>query len=124
MKTTIILGVLVLGFVLLGASAAWTALFPTTSTWTNEKAQRSAEVKDRLATLGMLINNPKRLRPGQDAATLKAEFERLDAENSQLNSEFESAHFRPKSASRYLKWTGISLTVIGIIGWYAAKQAE
>ena len=85
---------------------------------------RSTEVKARLSDLGPLVNPPNpRMHRGPDPATLKAEFDALMKENEQLDAEFSSAADSPKTASAILKWTGISLAVLGIIGWYAVKQA-
>jgi hypothetical protein len=45
-------------------------------------------------------------------------------ESEQLNAEFQSAYDRPNTISSILKWTGLSLAAIGIIGWYAARNAS
>lgn len=124
MKSAIVLGAMALGFLLLVASSVWTSLFPATSSWTPEKAQRSAEVKDRLANLGPLVNAPTRsMHSGADRGVLKAEFDQLIRENEQLNAEFQSAYDRPNTFANLLKWSGISLAIIGIIGWYAVKDS-
>jgi hypothetical protein len=61
---------------------------------------------------------------GADTGTLKAEFDALILEEKQLNEEFETARDRPENSSKLLKWSGISLAVVGLIGWYAVKQSS
>ena len=125
MKSTVIFGAIVVGFLCLITSTLWTSLFPATSSWSDEKAHRSAEVKARVAYLGGIVNSPtRRMHGGPDPASAKAEFDALQKENEQLNSEFETAAYRPNTISKILKWSGISLAAIGIIGYYAVKQSS
>ena len=105
------LGILCLGFVLVAVCALWGTLFPATANWTNDKAARSAEVKARMAALG---GNVK----------AKAEFDALSAENEQLNKDFKSADGTPKTVSKVLWWSGISVMLVGIVAWYATNQAS
>jgi len=124
MKSAIAMGTIALGFLLLVTSSLWTSLFPATSSWTTEKAQRAAQVKDRLSNLGPVVNSTKpRLHGGADPAQLKIEYDSLMLENEQLNSEFESAANRPNTIANVLKWTGISLAGLGIAGWFAVREA-
>jgi hypothetical protein len=116
------LGIVGLGFVLLIASGVWPMLFRGSSSWTEEKALRAAEVKARLNNLGPIVNSTKpSMHRGEDTGTLKAEFDALILEEQQLNEEFESARDSPKTSSKILKWSGIGLAVIGLFGWYAMK---
>lgn len=125
MKSAIVFGLIAFGFMLLIASSMWTTLFPATSTWTEEKAQRSSDVKARLTDLGPLVNSPKkRMHSGDDLGKLAAEFAELRKENDVLNAEYESAAVRPHTTARILKWTGILLAVVGIVGWYAVKNMD
>ncbi len=126
MKVAIAAGAVVLGLLMLAASMAAGSMFGGTSAWTAEKAARSTEVKNRLSNIGPIVNSPtpRSIHGGPDPATLKAEFDALVKENEQLNAEFLAARDNPKTASSFLKWGGISLAVIGLIGWYAAKQSE
>jgi hypothetical protein len=125
MKIAIFIGAVILGIVLLGLSTIWTSLVRAESTWTEEKSQRSVEVKARLAYLGDQINPPKASKHrGSELATLKAEFDALKKENEQLNADFLSVSDRPNAISKYLKWAGVALTVVGLIGWYAVKQSS
>jgi hypothetical protein len=124
MKSAIVFGAVILGFTLLILSSLWVKFFPATSSWTPEKAQRSAEVKDRLNNLSFLMNRPPSMHRGSDTGTLKAEFDQLMKENEQLNTEFQTAYDRPNTVSKVLKWSGISLSIVGLIGWYAVKNSE
>jgi hypothetical protein len=124
MKSAATFGLMIIGLLLLAASSLWASLFPPTSRWTEVKAQRATEVKARLNNLGPIVNGPPRMHRGPDPATLKSEFDALVKENAQLDAEFVSAAEAPKKASSFLKWTGISLTAIGIIGWYVLKNSS
>jgi hypothetical protein len=123
MKSTIGLGVFLLGFGLLILSTSWNTLFPPTSSWTNEKAERSAVVKARLAELAGVLRSPSRMHSGPDPGEAKAEFDKLIVENNELNSDFESVAAKSATIPKLLKWTGISLAAVGIVGWYAVKDS-
>jgi hypothetical protein len=123
MKLVTVTGMIVIGFLLLVLSSMWTSLSRAEKTWTEEKDQRSVEVKARLAYLGGQINRPRAsVHSGPDPATVKAEFDALQKENEQLNAEFQSVSTRPNTTARYLKWSGITLAIVGLLGWYAVKQ--
>ncbi len=55
---------------------------------------------------------------------MKAEYEKLRVENDQLNADFKSATESPKTTSTILKWSGISIALVGIVGWYAVNQSR
>jgi hypothetical protein len=120
MKFAVSAGAIFLGVLLLGLSTVWTSFSSAESGWTDKKAQRSAEVQSSIPVLAGKAKAAK----GPAAATLKAELDALKKENEQLNAEFNSAANSPKAMSKILKWTGISLAVLGLIGWYAAKQSS
>ena len=125
MKSAVVAGMIGLGLLLFVLSAAWSTLFPATSSWTVEKANRSSEIKGRLHNLAFIVNAPKpNLQKGQDIGQLKAEYEQLKKENQQLNDDFSSAAETPQTVSRYLKWSGLSIAAIGIVGWYAVNQSR
>jgi hypothetical protein len=125
MKNAIPFAAVVLGLLLLIASTFWTRLFSQAEAWTNEKATRSAEVKARLAYLGGIINSPNKTAPrGVTPATAKAEFDALKKEDEQLNAEYGTIAHRPGAITKVLKWSGISLAIVGLIGWYAVKQSS
>jgi len=124
MKSAVAMGVAGFGIALLVLSTIWASLSRAESNWTEEKANRSIEVKARLAYLGGQINNPKRsMHAGPDPAELKTEFDALKKESEQLNAEFSSVAERPNTIAKYMKWTGIGLAALGLIGWFAVKEA-
>lgn len=125
MKSALPVGAIALGILLFIISMLWSTLFPPAARWTPEKASRSIEVKARLSNLGPLVNAPPRsMHSGPDPASLKSEYDALVKENEELNAEFESAAESPKSVSRFLKWSGLAIALVGIIGFYAVKQTE
>jgi hypothetical protein len=117
-------GAIVLGFVLIAASAISTTLFSPESSWTEEKAQRWNEVKSRLYDLGFLLNSKSTARSAQNVPALRAEVEALEKENQLLAAEFHSVTSRPHTMAKIFKWSGISLAVVGLIGMYAVKQSS
>jgi len=124
MKSMVVFGVIGLGLLMLILSGIWPTLFPGTSIWTEEKAARWAVVKDKLHNLAFIVDDskPVKMHGGPDIAKAKAEFEQLDAEGKQLKADFSRAHDRPQTVSKVLKWAGLSLAVVGVIGWYAVNQ--
>jgi hypothetical protein len=124
MKPVITLGAVALGFALLVVSSVWGKLFPPTQTWTLQKAERMSEVKVRINDVGaMLYKATQRIHAGSDPGPIQAEYNELTKEFDKLKSEFESATQRPQTTSTVLKWTGISLAVLGLVGWYAVKDS-
>lgn len=123
MKSAVVSGMIAFGVLLFLLSAVWSTIFPPTSRWTDEKSKRSTEVKSRLYNLAFVVNAPRpNLQKGQDLGQLKAEYEQLTKENEQLKADFTSATETPKTVSKYLKWSGISIALVGIVGWYAVNQ--
>jgi hypothetical protein len=126
MKLAVVYGLVVLGLLLLVLSSAWVALFPGTSSWTPEKATRWSEVKDRLHNLSFVVNAPPghvRLHGGRDYGEIKTEYDQTKAEAEILRAEFESAYKNPRTVSTILKWTGISLAGVGLVGWLAVRES-
>jgi len=115
------IGILVIGLLFVGLSGVWSSLFPATRSWTPEKSQRLGQVKDRITNISFIINNPNNTK---DTSALKSELEKLTQEDQQLSAEFNSAASRPNTVSKFLKWTGISLAIVGIFGWYATNQSR
>lgn len=119
------IGTIALGILLLVVSTIWTNLSGAKSSWTDEKAERSAQVQASIPALAGKVNALKaNARTANDAATLQAELDALKKENEQLNAEFDAAANAPKRMSKILKWTGISLAVVGLLGWYAVNQTS
>src|SRR3954468_13523729 len=105
-----------LGMVLFLVSALWSTVFPPTARWTDEKANRFAAVKAKLHNLAFVVNAPKpSLQRGQDLGQMKAEYEQLRKENDELNADFASATETPKTVASVLKWSGLSIALVGII---------
>jgi hypothetical protein len=111
-----------IGFALLLLSGLWTSLFSSQSSWTDEKAQRSVQVKARMAYVGSKVNLAAGTKPGPDYPKMKTEFDDLLKENDQLNSEFSAVHDQPGRTAALLRWSGIAIAVVGVVGWYAARQ--
>jgi hypothetical protein len=125
MKLALVTGAIAIGFLLLVGSSVSSRLFPATSTWTEEKASRSADVKARLAYLGGVVNSrAPRMHGGLDPVSAKAEFDALKTENEQLNAEFQTAHDRPNTIAWMLKWSGIGVLAVGVVGWFAVKNTS
>ena len=125
MKSAVAFGVIGLGLLLLILSGLWTSLFPGTSNWTPEKAARWAVVKDRLHNLSFIVHAPAgrvSMHSGPDLGKAKVEYDSVKKEADQLRAEFDSAYDAPRTTSKILKWSGISLAVVGLIGWYAVKN--
>jgi hypothetical protein len=118
------LGILGLGFVLVALGALWSTLFPATARWTDEKATRSTAVKARMAYLGGAAKATNSTHSAAEIQKAKAEFDALSAENDQLNADFNSADRTPKTISKVMWWSGISVMLAGIIAWYAASQSR
>lgn len=127
MKSSGWLGLLAGGIVLLIAGGVWSAFSPGSSGWKLEKAARQSELKDRLHNLGYQVDaaaqHPSMYR-GADAGPAIEEYKRLKAEFDRLNADLQTAQDRPKTIAAALKWSGISLAIVGIIGWYVARNAE
>jgi uncharacterized protein YjeT (DUF2065 family) len=116
-----------LGFLLLVLSGLWTTLFPGTSSWTPEKSAQWTKIKDRIHTLGFVVNNPSvqvSMHSGPETGQAKAEYDRLKTEHNALSAEFASIHDRPYTIAAILKWSGIALALVGVIGWYALNQSR
>jgi hypothetical protein len=125
MKPGFIYSAIVLGFACLALSSAWSTLFPATSSWTAEKEERWTQVKQRMHTLSFVVSGsqPVSMHRGPELGQAKQEYDTLKKEDEQLAAEFQSAADRPSTIAKVLKWFGISLAVVGIIGWYAVKDS-
>jgi hypothetical protein len=127
MKSTIAFAITGLGLLLLIFSFLWVALFSGQSAFTKEKAERWGDVKQRLHNLAFVVNAPPgsvKMHGGPDPAQAKAEYEELKVEDTQLAAEFSGAYDTPRTMATILKWSGLSLAVVGIIGWYAVTQSR
>ncbi len=124
MKSTIPFAAIGVGFLLLAVSALWPILFPTTSTWTDEKSRQMSELSGKAHKLYYQVELAKRkpnMTGGKNPAVIQEEYKKVMAELSVLKDEFQAADEGPKTMSSYLKWTGIIVFGIGVIGWMAFK---
>jgi hypothetical protein len=120
-------GMMGLGLLMLLASVAWVSLFSSSSSFTTEKAARWGEVKNKLHNLSFVVNAPPgtiKMHKGQELGQAKAEYEALKKEDEQLAAEFSGVYDSPRTTSKVLRWSGLSLAVIGIIGWYVVNQTS
>ncbi len=127
MKSAVVLGMVGLGLLLLLASGVWVSVFPGTSSWTQEKDNRLAEVGKRMHVLSFVVGNAEanpRMHGGPDLPKAKAELVALTEENKTLMDEFKGVQARPQTMSKVMKWSGISLMLVGIAGWYAVSQSR
>lgn len=127
MKSIIAFGLLGLGCLLLVLSGVWTTLFPGTAAWTPEKSEKWGKIQTRIHNLAPLVNNPGgsvSMHSGPDLGAAKQEYDQLKKESEVYKAEFDTAHDSPLNAAKILKWSGISLAVVGIIGWYAVSQSR
>jgi hypothetical protein len=122
MKSVVVVAI-VTGLVLVLVGGLWSTFFPPTNSWTPEKAARLSEIKARLNDLSFALQRASRIHSGPDPGTLKAEYDALNKEFDELKHDFETAAERPQVASRILKWAGLSLAALGIIGWYVVNQS-
>jgi hypothetical protein len=123
MKSNVMLGAIGLGVVLLMLSGLWGTLFPATSNWTPEKERRWQTVKARIHTLSFHVGatSPANLPRGMTPTTIKNEFEALQKENAQLQEDYTSAADGPKVVAGILRWTGIGIAAVGIVGWMGVR---
>jgi hypothetical protein len=112
-----------LGLALLLASAVWAVLFPPTRSWTPEKSARLTTVGNECSAIKLKLSNlgNKPGAPGESQADLKAKFDKLDAEYKQLYQEFNGATESPKTAKRFLWWSGIAFVVAGGVVVFASR---
>jgi hypothetical protein len=127
MKSTIASGIAALGFLMLILSFLWVSLFSGPTAFTKEKAERWGEVKQRLHNLSFIVNAPPgsiKMHGGPDLGQAKADYEKLKVEDAQLAAEFSGAYDTPRTMATVLKWSGLSLALVGVIGWYAVSQSR
>jgi hypothetical protein len=116
----------VLGIVLLGASFAWGAIFPATSSWTNEKSEQKSTLGLQVRRLQDELYAAKKkpnMHGGRGAAEIEAELKTATAELDALQAEFEGKLAAPKNASRFLQWAGIAFVAAGAIASFAARSS-
>jgi hypothetical protein len=120
-------GAIGIGLLLLVASAAWVALAPGSSNWTQEKEERLTKVGNRMHALQFQVGNAEAnpsMHGGIDLPKAKIELAALKDENKELMDEFKGIQAKPYTISKFMKWTGISLALVGVVGWYAVNQSK
>jgi hypothetical protein len=63
------------------------------------------------------------MHSGPDRGVAKVQYERLKQESEKFAAEFQSARNRPRTAAAIMKWAGISLAGLGIVGWFLVKDS-
>jgi hypothetical protein len=126
MKSGIVFALIGLGFLLLMLSGFWTTLFTGTSTWTPEKAARQEEIHRQLHNLAFVVGGTQAssMHQGPERGKAKQQYDQLKKEADSLAAELDSARNTPQTVAKILKWSGISLAILGIIGWYAVNQSR
>jgi hypothetical protein len=127
MKSAVFFGFIGLGVLLLMGSGIFSTLQPGTSAWTPEKDQRLSQASDKMHLLTVQVTSAEsrpKMHGGPDLAKAKAELESLRAETKTLMDEFKGIQARPNKMAKFMKWAGISLTLVGIVGWYAVNQSR
>lgn len=127
MKSAVAFIPMCVGALLVLVSLFWIQLFPGTSSWTSEKAAQWAEVKDRLHNLSFVVNappgsEPPRRHPNREAA--QREYDKVKARAKELQAEFKSAYNTPRTTATVLKWSGLSLFILGLVGWLVLKDRD
>jgi hypothetical protein len=127
MKSAVVFGMIGVGVLLLFMSGVWSSLKPGTSSWTNEKDQQLSQASDKMHLLTAKIASAEShpsMHGGPDLPKAKAELAVLVEENKTLMNEFKGIQARPHTMSKFMKWSGISLTLVGLAGWYAVSQSR
>jgi hypothetical protein len=125
MKSAVVSGIIGLGAFVFLLGSLWNTIFPATSRWSDEKANRFAEVKAKLHNLSFVVNAPKpNLQRGQDLGQLKAEYAGLQKERDELDAEYTSAADTPKTVAKFARWSGISIALVGVVAWYVVNQSR
>lgn len=122
MKSGIVSGLVGVGVLLVVLSLVWTQIFTGESSWTPEKAEQWAEVKDRLHNLSFIVNSPEPPRRHASMEEAKAEYDKVKEMANQLRSEFENAYDGPRTTATILKWSGVSVLLVGIGLQFAWKE--
>lgn len=123
MKSNVMLGLIGLGVLLLLLSGLWSTLFPATANWTPEMERRWQTVKARIHSLSFHLGetSPANLPRGMTPTSVKNEYDALQKENAQLEAAYSSAADRPKVVAGVLRWTGIGIAALGIVGWMGVR---
>jgi len=125
MKSLLPTTAVILGIVLLAASAAWAILFPASRAWTEEKSTRMTQLGNQATEIARQLQQAKTrpsMHSGENPAELQAKYDVIAAEYKALHEEFTSAQDGPKSAATFLKWSGIAFVVAGGLIVFATRS--
>ncbi len=106
-----------LGLALVVLSLMWGMLFPPEDIWTVDKSRRMSELTERAHLLHIKVKKAQRqpltASAGQDAE----EYRKVTEELAALKLELESAKSRPETMTLGLRWGGLLLTALGLVGF-------
>lgn len=110
------------GVAMLCLSAVWPLVFPASRTWTEEKAQRMAELSGQAHELGFKSVAAKQ-RPGGDPVAARKEYEAVRAELDKMQAEFENQKDAPNQVATWLRWAGAAVTLLGGAGVLVGRNS-
>jgi hypothetical protein len=116
MKTVVPTIIVVLGVVLLVASALWAIVFPPQRNWTTEKSARMTELGDQANLLKMQLAKAQTspsMHSGKNPAEIQEEYDKIAVEYAELHQAFLSASNSPKTSASILRWSGIAFVAAG-----------
>ncbi len=105
-----------LGLVLVVMSLLWGVFFPPEDTWTVDKSHRMSELTERAHLLHIKVKKAERKPLTADSGRDAEEYRAVTTEFATLKSELESAKSRPETVTLGLRWGGLLLTAIGLLG--------
>jgi hypothetical protein len=126
MKSFLPAATVMIGLLLLIVSLAWGLVAPAGAGWTQEKSQRLQELRRQAHILGSQAagaNEKPTMHGGKNAAEIQAEYEQVKAELETLGDEAEGKIKGPQTTAAYLRWIGIACTLVGVVAFYAVREA-
>ena len=124
MKSILSLTAIILGMILMLASATWVLMFPPTRSWTQEKSEQLSELGSETNRLKFAIveakNNPS-MHSGGNPADLQKQYDEIRKEYDVLHQEFLNAREQPQEIAAILRWSGIGLIVVGAVMTFIAR---
>ena len=112
---------ILIGILLMAASAAWPHMVDSRKQWTNEKAAQFEEVNARLHELSDVRGHGHQ----HDGLTHERASEQLaEAERDfdELAPELDAARTGPRKTAAWLQWIGIAVAALGIVAYWAGEQ--
>lgn len=117
MKQLVPFGLVLLGLVLVVISLLWTTLFSGGPALGQEDYARLEELETKVVELYRQIETVK-ARTGNDSAAEEASvgYRRAIEERDALRAKLESGLSQPSSTAATLRYVGIALLLVGIVG--------